>query len=412
MFLAPASLPSDGPTRAGLAGAAALGVALNAALHWIERVRHRRVLQALHDLAHTLRESRHGVETLDVACRQIAVLLDCQAVLIQVADSSGEYYVAGNWGATAAWLAERGLTHTEKHPLALRRLDGKLRLQEGERAYLKGILGPKRAESAVALPLRAPGKLDAVLVGVYARGRFLSAEAREGFRLAATFVRTWLLHSASLKSLLAEARTDALTGLGTRRLFEDHYERAVGRMRRGHGKLTLVMIDVDGLKGINDTWGHRAGDEVLRMFGRLLQDLRSGDVPVRFGGDEFVILMPDTDRTQAEVVAARLKERLARLNSLDIFPFPVRASVGIQEVTPEADDALALADSAMYQEKRAKRSGNPGRVAQREGARGRGSEGEMGQQPASNQPELQSETRNPKSEIDEPVRYRYGSGGR
>ena len=155
------------------------------------------------------------------------------------------------------------------------------------------------------------------------------------------------------------AITDALTGLFNRRYMESHLgtliEQAVAR-----GKpLAALVIDIDYFKSINDTHGHDAGDDVLRDFAlRIKRSIRGIDLACRYGGEEFVIVMPETDMAVAAMVAERLRRRIAA------EPFaieqgartvPVTISIGIAGLRGKDDNAAALlkrADQALYRAKR------------------------------------------------------------
>lgn len=150
-----------------------------------------------------------------------------------------------------------------------------------------------------------------------------------------------------------KAGKDALTDLYNRHYFQEIYQRERCRIKRTGGSLSMVMLDLDRLKEINDQFGHPMGDKVLRAVGRMIkQVLRSTDIAARYGGDEFIIVLPDTDREQACVFAERLKERLKKLNDMMLFPFPVNVSIGLSHATKDYDHLIEEADSAMYQEKR------------------------------------------------------------
>jgi len=148
------------------------------------------------------------------------------------------------------------------------------------------------------------------------------------------------------------SRIDALTGLGTRRHFEELLRRELARARRAGTPLSLAMLDVDGLKRINDQWGHVMGDRVLQAVGGLLEHTRATDVAARFGGDEFVLLMPDTTAEEAALVAARFREGCAQINEAGTFPFPIGVSIGIRQMTHLDGDLVSEADAAMYANKR------------------------------------------------------------
>ena len=120
------------------------------------------------------------------------------------------------------------------------------------------------------------------------------------------------------------------------------------------------MIDVDHLKKINDTYGHVMGDRALEAMGRLLLEVRASDVVARYGGDEFIVLMPDTTLDEAEAVADRIRQRLDRFNEEREFQFPLSASIGVRQMTNVDTDIVAEADAAMYHDKRSRREeGDP-----------------------------------------------------
>jgi diguanylate cyclase (GGDEF)-like protein/PAS domain S-box-containing protein len=157
------------------------------------------------------------------------------------------------------------------------------------------------------------------------------------------------------------ALTDALTGLASRRHFLAEAERELSRARRGHA-LSLLMIDVDHFKSINDTHGHAAGDRVLVELGRTLHAvLREADLAGRLGGEEFGVLLPDADATLALAVAERARSALAAAK-VPLDPggtLGFTSSVGVATLEPGDGDAatlIARADAALYAAKRAGRN--------------------------------------------------------
>lgn len=151
-------------------------------------------------------------------------------------------------------------------------------------------------------------------------------------------------------------RTDMLTGLANRREFMARLAEEAHRHARGGHPLSIVMIDVDHFKAINDTYGHPAGDHVLAELGALFRAAvrQHIDVPARLGGEEFALLLPDTDLADAQRVAEKLAERLAALRIVhEGRPLHVTLSMGISLVVDgQGEQALRLADDNLYIAKR------------------------------------------------------------
>src|SRR5215472_10629022 len=124
------------------------------------------------------------------------------------------------------------------------------------------------------------------------------------------------------------AITDALTGLFNRRYMESHVATLVEQAAARGKPLTVLVLDIDYFKSINDTYGHDAGDEVLREFAlRIRKSIRGIDLACRYGGEEFVVIMPETDVAAATSVAERLRRRIASA------PFPFQQGARAVEVT-------------------------------------------------------------------------------
>ncbi|MCK9200780.1 MAG: GGDEF domain-containing protein [Gallionella sp.] len=162
------------------------------------------------------------------------------------------------------------------------------------------------------------------------------------------------------REVLELAMTDSLTGIPNRRALMELAEHALAR--RGGSPMTLMMIDVDHFKRINDTYGHPVGDTVLRQVTRLLAGrLRGGDVLGRYGGEEFCVLAPDTDAEGARTLAESLREIIAfKTLSSENGPVQVTVSIGVaccpDDKARELKDLLAEADAALYAAKEAGRN--------------------------------------------------------
>ncbi|MEZ5614301.1 MAG: GGDEF domain-containing protein [Rhodocyclaceae bacterium] len=157
------------------------------------------------------------------------------------------------------------------------------------------------------------------------------------------------------------ATLDALTGIGNRRVFYSHAESEMARCRRKGTPLSLLMIDLDRFKSINDTLGHAAGDDTLRRFAALVgPHLREYDFFARLGGEEFAVLLPDAGEETAVAIAERLRE-LTEAERLPApgFPAPTTASIGVAQLRSGEDGIDALmhrADQALYAAKRGGRN--------------------------------------------------------
>jgi len=161
--------------------------------------------------------------------------------------------------------------------------------------------------------------------------------------------------------LREQARTDPLTGLANRRAFVEQLEAESRRARRYHTHLTCVMADLDGLKIINDDLGHGAGDRALAIVAEVLRaELRATDLGARYGGDEFVLLLPHTGAEEGRILAERVGARLRRVLLEEAgVRVPLAASFGVACQDPDGqEDPAALlraADEALYRAKAAGR---------------------------------------------------------
>ncbi len=151
----------------------------------------------------------------------------------------------------------------------------------------------------------------------------------------------------------AEARRDHQTAAANARAFEAAAQTEIGRLRRYGRPVSLLYLDVDDFKAINDRFGHTAGDQVLGTASHVMRcTVRANDLVARLGGDEFAVLMPETERFSAVALARRLREELKRVTLPD--GRPMRFSMGVASFThaPESVDAMIrAADALMYRAK-------------------------------------------------------------
>jgi diguanylate cyclase (GGDEF)-like protein len=252
--------------------------------------------------------------------------------LVQVCPTCGEEHAleeAGalrlrSGGARDAAAALRDLGAEERDSLARRRDRERHPVETPEEVLIRAASDRERA---AADRERA------------ADDRAKAAAERE---LAAAERAEALLIRAESARLLERAATDELAGVRTRILGLDEASREIERARRKGGRLTLAFVDVDGLKRLNDTRGHQAGDALLRGVGTALgASLRPYDVIVRYGGDEFVCVMPDLSAQEARARFARIAHTLAAIDS----GHPI--SIGLAQAWPgeTLDTLIARADA-------------------------------------------------------------------
>jgi diguanylate cyclase (GGDEF)-like protein len=170
---------------------------------------------------------------------------------------------------------------------------------------------------------------------------------------SAVFVALGFLLGRKDDRLRSMTMTEPLTGLFNRRYLTGSLAAALARARRDEESVSLLVIDVDRLKVINDVQGHGAGDRALiRVASAILENLRASDVAARHGGDEFAVLCPSTSATEAQALGDRIRESLSSLSSPGD---PLTVSIGVADVgtasAKEADALFAAADRALYEAK-------------------------------------------------------------
>lgn len=153
---------------------------------------------------------------------------------------------------------------------------------------------------------------------------------------------------------VAQEARDPLTGLANRGALAGFFQRQMSAIRREGGKVALVLADMDNLKRINDTGGHEAGDRALIALAQAMQEnIRGTDLAVRYGGDEFVLVLPGADVTVAERVIERVRAHLAKKGNPGVrFSYGIAAAeCPANTIPPGLQELLARADSALYQAK-------------------------------------------------------------
>jgi diguanylate cyclase (GGDEF)-like protein len=314
-------------------------------------------------LAAQMEELRRQQVEIDRSVRRIgeafASGLDRQTLLGIVAETSLGA-CAAQYGRIA--LRDRQATDAEVG----RSATGKLREAVGaaeQRAGRDGSLAGARREEAHALasPIRRIGEETSVGTMTIAReGEAFTAAERDVFLYLVGQVSASIANIALHELVSEQAVTDELTGLSNNRRFRELIAKEASRASRFGHELSLVMLDIDDFKQVNDTYGHLQGDAVLRsVAGVLDEESRGVDEPARYGGEEFAVALPETGLDGALELAERVRARIEakRVPMVDgEGALSVTASLGAATMPGSATDAetlIAAADAALYEAKRA-----------------------------------------------------------
>lgn len=219
-------------------------------------------------------------------------------------------------------------------------------------AWLPRLAQTRSAAHAIALPMAVSGIVEAVAVVVRAPGEPAFDESDVG--LAGALVDQ-AATALALVQARAEAGTDAVTGSLNRRAMRRRLAEEMSRARRTGQPLACLIVDLDNFKAVNDRHGHHAGDTMLRSVARALQgEFRAFDRVARYGGDEFVVILPNADLPSATAAAERALARLRHSPGAASLP-PASASFGVAQWHPSmsVDALLQAGDGALLVSKRA-----------------------------------------------------------
>ena len=313
------------------------------------------------DAEHQARETElYGLATIVTAmARSLDLVESAEIALI-------ESLAALRLNAGAVWLRAR----------ASYKLIYAVGLEPDQVEGFRSQAGP-RAKTTVSANGRSESPVDGVVVGDWTalraqlrvNGRTVGVMTVGTTQLQRVFGPSDFLFMAAVADQVAivlerarqfstEARTDHLTGLANRREFERVMEREVALAERHDRRLTMMLIDLDNLKRINDRQGHRAGDAALRLVARQLQRVvRASDLCARIGGDEFAVAMPETDIERGREGAARFRSAVRDMSLAAKSSGAVDVSIGLSDWRPGQDWQAVYqgADVDLYEDKRRRR---------------------------------------------------------
>ncbi|MBP7571226.1 MAG: GGDEF domain-containing protein [Acidobacteria bacterium] len=300
-----------------------------------------------------------GLTATRVPERLAGLLLDLVAGWL---GGEGWALVAADEGRGAAWLADRGVP-AARRPLMT--AAARTAMARGEVLWLDGMAAPAHGRrraclATLAIPMRSRGRVVAALVGIERRepGPLPELHVGDGrlepLHALIDGMAGALETALRLKRAETLAAIDDLTGLFNPRFLAASLRREVKRSVRTGRPLSLLFVDLDGFKGINDRHGHLYGSRALvEAAARIQAAARETDLVARYGGDEFALVLPETDREGSLHVAQRVRERIAAGGFLidDGIDYRLTASVGVAtlpDVASTPEELLAAADAAMY----------------------------------------------------------------
>lgn len=246
---------------------------------------------------------------------------------------------------------------------------GSFRPADHQLIFKDGGDGAGRLQSIAMLPLSHNGTLiGSINFGSADAGRFTPGHATDFFSHLGSIASFALENVVNRARLLRSGFTDVLTGWHNRRYLQVRLTEEMARARRDKASLVCLMLDLDHFKQVNDTYGHAAGDEVLRELShRIESQVRGSDVAARYGGEEFVILLPHTGIAAGRLLAERIRHTVSESPVMfgEGNELTITISIGIASATPREGDfdmktlgesLLARADVALYSAKSAGRN--------------------------------------------------------
>lgn len=324
-----------------------------------------REVHALQELASSVSTQLSLSDTLAALSLHLGELVECSACVVYLRD--GDFLRAcGAYGVNAAYFqgsAARmgtyltGRVASRGEPALASYMEADLMLAPAEEAWIT-------LRSTLVVPLRVDNRIIGTLNLYHTEPDAFTQDDLRVAALVGELVARGIENARIFEKTRESAFTDPLTGLRNARYLRHYLDQELNRARKNGHSLAVLGVDLDRFKSVNDTFGHERGDEVLRDLGALFeQQLRNYDVVARYAGDEFVIVLPETHRQDARLVAQKIEGAVSRYaegvrQSEAGFP-ALGVSIGIAVFPEDGDtarDLLAAADQQMYRSKRARRA--------------------------------------------------------
>ena len=297
---------------------------------------------------------------VDFVIDKTTEVLEAERCSLMLADkNSGELVIRGAKGVSEDVILKTkfkigvsiaGLVAQEEKPLLVRNIETDPRFLRKKRPSYK-------SKSFLCAPIKVDRKLIGIINVADKNAPNSNIFSEIDLKILCMIVRqvAVAMENAKLYSELKYlANTDPLTKLYNYRHFAKSLDHEINRVKRYGGALSLLMVDVDELKPYNDTYGHLEGDKLLKRVAKTLMDsLREVDIVCRYGGDEFVVILPETDVSHAEIVVEKIKKGIDRLQ----LKRKVTVSTGVAKYTDNMNryDLILQADAFLYEAKKEKK---------------------------------------------------------
>ncbi|MCQ4086519.1 diguanylate cyclase [Saccharibacillus sp. JS10] len=328
-----------------------------------EMQKEKQALENTYRMINTLHQSRDLEEAYRNVLRSIEMLMSCDRMSIITQNPDGNFSIKA--------VCFDGMVSLEEQPLTEEATDLEQLVQGGvstiyedwsvhraEGTITEWLYEKFKIRSSMHILLRKDNRIIGVLSLMSQEAGFFNTQKKDRLEVLSPMITTAIENANETYRIQDMAMRDGLTGLWNRRYFEHvfdtqfHQDKWNTEFELGKDSLSMILLDIDHFKNFNDTWGHPEGDLVLKHVAQILQqERRKADIPVRFGGEEFTILLPKTSLEEAAQVAEQLRTRLE--SQSPSRKYKITASFGVASSSGERSKAelIEAADRALYRAK-------------------------------------------------------------